>query len=236
MYSSLFIFPVFVQGLLGFTALQTGVVLLSDGLACAVSMLIVGKLIEARVSKRLLTGVGFLMFALACWSLSLSTLQSGRHDFVVPLMWRGIGLALMFVPVMTLALVGLKGADIAQGSGLTNMMRQLGGSFGVALITTFVQRRAWAHRTGLLEHLSPYDPAARARMEGFAQALVAHGSAPAVAQRQASAALEVTVQQQTYLMSYMDAFRIIGVFFLVCIPLVLLFRKDRGESGPVLMH
>ena len=89
------------------------------------------------------------------------------------------------MPVMTLALVGLKGPDIAQGSGLTNMMRQLGGSFGVALITTFVQRRLWAHRSSLLEHLSPYDPAARARLEALTQGLVARGSTPVVAQHQA---------------------------------------------------
>jgi MFS transporter, DHA2 family, multidrug resistance protein len=236
MYSSLFIFPVFVQGLLGFTALQTGVVLLADGLACAVAMLVVGKLIEARVSKRLLAGIGFLMFAVACWSLSMSTLESGRGDFVLPLVWRGVGLAMMFVPVMTLALVGLKGPDIAQGSGLTNMMRQLGGSFGVALITTFVQRRLWNHRSGLLEHLSPYDAPARLRVEALTQGLVAHGATPVAAQRQAYAALEWTVGRQTYLMSYMDAFQIIAVFFLVCIPLVLLFRKDPGGGGPVLMH
>ena len=235
MYASLFIFPVFVQGLLGFTALQTGVVLLADGLACALSMVIVGKLIEARVSKRLLSAAGFVLFSLALYLLSRSTLESGRHDFVLPLMWRGIGLALMFVPVMTLALVGLQGPDIAQGSGLTNMMRQLGGSFGVALITTFVQRTAWAHRASLLSHLSPFDPAAQARVEGFTQGLILRGSTPVVARQQAYAALELTVQRQTYLMSYMDAFRIIAVFFLVCVPLVLLFKKDHG-GGTAMIH
>ena len=91
--------------------------------------------------------------------LSKSTLDSGQFDFFWPLVLRGVGLGLLFVPLTTLALSGICAAPtIAQGAGLTNMMRQLGGSFGVALMTTFITKRSWTHRNHLLRYVSIYDP------------------------------------------------------------------------------
>src|SRR5262249_14551917 len=138
LYSSVFVFPVFAQNLLGFSAMQTGLILLPGSLATAVMMPTVGKLLQKGVRPQIMNAVGFLSFFFFTWMLSHSTLESGRSDFFWPLVLRGLGLGLLFVPLTTLALSGLRGPAIAQGSGLTNMMRQLGGSFGVALITTYI--------------------------------------------------------------------------------------------------
>jgi DHA2 family multidrug resistance protein len=237
LYASVFIFPVFAQNLLGFTAMQTGLILLPGSLATAVMMPVVGKMLQRGVPPQLMNAAGFICFFLFTFMLSHSTLSSGRGDFFWPLVWRGVGLGLLFVPLTTMALSGLRGKDISQGAGLTNMMRQLGGSFGIALVTTFIEHRSWTHRVDLLSHLSMYDPAVRERLSAVTGGLMSKGSDLYQAQQQAYGALEGTVLQQTYLLTYMDAFRVVGVFFLFCIPLLLLFKRRRGPApAPVSMH
>jgi DHA2 family multidrug resistance protein len=117
------------------------------------------------------------------------------------------------------------------------MMRQLGGSFGIALVTTYIQVRSWSHRSTLLSHVSIYDAPVRERIAAMTQGFVAKGASFFEAQRQAYAALEGAVVQQSMLLTYMDAFRVVGIFFLCCIPLLLLFkRKQGGSAAPVSMH
>jgi MFS transporter, DHA2 family, multidrug resistance protein len=237
LYSSVFIFPVFAQSLLGFTAMKTGLILLPGGLATAVMMPIVGKLLQKGFPAQVMNALGFLCFFGFTLMLSRSTLSSGQFDFFWPLILRGVGLGLLFVPLTTLALSNLKGKDIPQGAGLTNMMRQLGGSFGVALIATYIQHRSWSHRQSLLAHVSLYDFAVRERLQAIIRGLMARGSTFFEAQRQADAAIEGTVVRQTFLLTYMDAFRIVGIFFLCCIPLLLLFKRSRrAAAAPVSMH
>ncbi|MEP6768139.1 MAG: DHA2 family efflux MFS transporter permease subunit [Acidobacteriota bacterium] len=237
LYSSVFIFPVFVQNLLGFTAMQTGLILLPGGIATAFMMPVVGKVLQKRLLRpQVMNALGFIFFFLFTYLLSKSTLDSGRQDFFWPLIFRGIGLGFLFVPLTTLALSGLKGKDIAQGAGMTNMMRQLGGSFGVALVATYIQKRSWSHRQSLLSHVSIYDGPLRERLNAITAGLVAKGSPLIEAQRQAYGAIEGLVLKQTFLLTYMDAFRVVGVFFLCCIPLLLFFRKTKAVAVPVSMH
>jgi DHA2 family multidrug resistance protein len=116
-------------------------------------------------------------------------------------------------------------------------MRQLGGSFGVALVATFVQFRSWTHRVNLLSHLSIYDEPVRERIAATTRGMMAGGATFYEAQKQAYAALEGTVVRQTLLLTYMDAFRVVGIFFLCCIPLLLLFKRRPGPAPePVSMH
>jgi DHA2 family multidrug resistance protein len=227
LYSSIFIFPVFAQNLLGFTALQTGLILLPGGLTTAFMMPWIGKLLQKGVPPQLLNVAGFAFFFVFSLMLSHSSLQSGPHDFFWPLVFRGMGLAFLFVPLTTLSLSSLRGKDMAQGAGLTNMMRQLGGSFGIAIVATYIQRRAFTHRTALLEHVNAYDPATLERLGGMMRGMTARGIPMLEAQKKAYGALEGTIIRQTYLLTYMDAFRLVGTFFLCCIPLLLLFRRKK---------
>ncbi len=237
LYSSVFIFPVFAQNLLGFTAMQTGLILLPGGIATAIMMPLVGKILQKRlIPPQIMNAVGFISFFLFTFLLSKSTLDSGRGNFFWPLIFRGIGLGFLFVPLTTLALSGLKGKDVSQGAGMTNMMRQLGGSFGIALIATYIQKRSWAHRQNLLAHVSIYDTAVQSRLAAITSGLVGKGSALVQARQQAYGAIEGAVQKQTFLLTYMDAFRVTGIFFLCCIPLLLLFRKTKGANVSVSMH
>jgi MFS transporter, DHA2 family, multidrug resistance protein len=227
MYASVFIFPVFVQNLLGFTALQTGLILLPSSLTAAVMMPVVGRLIRSGFPPQVMNILGFLAFFAFTWQLSHATLSSGQADFFWPLILRGVGLSLLFVPFTTLALATLRGKDIHQGTGLTGMMRQLGGSFGVAIVATFVEHRSWAHRQDLLRYVTPFDFPLQQRLDAIVHGLMARGSTFVEAQRQAYAAIDGIVTKQAYLLTYSDAFRTIGVFFLCCIPLLVLFKKAR---------
>jgi len=108
------------------------------------------------------------------------------------------------------------------------MMRQLGGSLGVALMTTFIDKRSWVHREALLSHLSSFDTPVQERLEAATRLFLSKGAPLWQAQQQALGALEVAVRRQTALLTYMDAFRIVGVFFVCCIPLLLFFRRAKG--------
>lgn len=235
--ASLFLFPVFLQGLLGQTATQTGQMLLIDGGALVVAMMTCGLLMERGTSKRLLTAVGFACAAVYFWMMSSATLQSGRGDFVVPLILRGLGFGALMLPPITLAMTGLKGPDVAQGSGLLNMLRQLGGSFGVASITAYIQRGYWGNRTGLLEHVSIYDPTVQERLGLYTKGFLGKGASLLQAQAQAHAGLEMTVAGQAWMLTYADAFRVMALFFVCCLPLILLFKREPGAGGgPLVMH
>ena len=131
LYASVFTLPVFLQNNLRMTAEQTGIVLLPGALATAVSMWVVGKL-TAKVDARLLIAAGAATFALAMWQLSQVTGDSGRVNFFLPLILRGVGLGLMFVPLTTVTLAELSRAELPQGPRLYNFFRQLGGSLGIA--------------------------------------------------------------------------------------------------------
>jgi len=233
--SSQFIFPVFIQHLLGFTAFQSGLLMVPSSITSALMMPLTGRILHRGVSPRFLCVIGFLGFFAFTWMLSQSTLASGQADFFWPLILRGFGLSLLFVPITTLVLAGLSPRATHQVVGLTGMMRQLGGSLGVALIATFVEHRRWAHRQDLLHYLTPFDFAFRERLHAIMHGLMAQGSSYIEAQQQAYAAIDGIVTKQAFLLTYMDAFRIIGVLFLCCMPVLLLFKRGASVTAGAFM-
>ncbi|HKK46982.1 MAG TPA: DHA2 family efflux MFS transporter permease subunit [Balneolaceae bacterium] len=236
LYGSVFVFPVFTQNLLGLSALDTGLILLPGGIATMFMMPIIGVSLKRRVPPQYIAIAGMVIFFIFSVMLSHETLSSGMGDFFWPLILRGIGLGCLFVPLTTIALSGLKGKDIAQGAGLTNMIRQLGGSFGVALIATFIDRRNAYHRSVLVEHISQYNAVARQHIQQFTDFFTASGSASMEAQAKAYKVMDLTVMKQMYLMSYTDAFYIVGIFFLLCIPLLFLTKHNKGGGSAAPVH
>ena len=232
--SSQFIFPVFIQHLLGFSPLQSGLVMFPSALTAGALMPMVAQLVRRGVPPQPIIVVGFLTFFGFTWGLSQSSLASGQWDFFWPLILRGFGMSLLFVPVTTLLLTGLSPRDTHQVTGLTNMTRQLGSSFGVALTATFVQYRTWAHRQDLLRYVTPFDSPLRLRLRLLVQGFMSHGSSLPEAQRQAYAAIDGIVTRQAFLLTYMDAFRLIGVIMLCCMPLLVLFKRRRGPAAVAL--
>lgn len=233
LYASVFIIPVFTQSILGFTSLQTGALLIPGALCTGVMMPIVGRLIGKGVSQKYMIAIGFTLFFVFTYMTSqvLSPL-AGESEFFWPLIIRGIGLGLLFVPISTLSLSPLKGRDIAQGAGLTAMVRQLGGAFGVAIISTYVTQRAYTHRNDLLSHMSIYDQAVQERLTALTRSFMAKGSTLLQAQQQMYGALEGTIYKQVMILTYKDVFIWLGLFFIVCVPFVLLIKKGDTKINP----
>jgi DHA2 family multidrug resistance protein len=227
LYGSVFIFPVFCQNLLHFTALQTGLILLPGGLATIIMMPFVGAMLKKGVPAQFMATGGFILFFVFCWLLSNSTLESGTGDFFWPLIIRGIGMAILFVPLTTLAVQGLQGKQIGQGTGLNNMMRQLGGSFGVAILTTLIHVKSGEVRNALLSNTNSFNPAYVQRKEGMVQMLMSKGYNLLDAQQASDRMMEGNIIRQTMLVTYDHMYMLIGFFVLAAIPVIYLqkFKK-----------
>ncbi|KAA9331401.1 DHA2 family efflux MFS transporter permease subunit [Hymenobacter busanensis] len=228
LFASVFVFPIFCQRILGFTAAQTGYLLLPGALLTGFMMPMVGKMIQKGVSQKFMLPVGFVVFFFfSYWMSTQISPTAGEHDFFWPLMLRGFGLALLFLPITTMSLAGLSGKDAGQAAGLTGMIRQLGGSFGVALVGTYLERTTMQNRVGLIEDVSLYDPETQQRLQGLVANFMAKGASFVQAQQQAYAALEGMVMKQTALITYSQTFLMIGSFFMLCIPLVFLIKRPK---------
>lgn len=230
LYAMSFTLPVFLQNNLRMTAEQTGLVLLPGAIATAISMAVAGR-ITNRVDPRLLITAGALIFATAAWQLSQITGLSGAHDFFWPLVLRGVGLGLMFVPLTTITLAELSPAELPQGTGLYNFFRQLGGSFGIAGIATLVSRYTAQTRGLLAEHVTITDPASLSRVELLTRAMMGKGADELTAHRQALRLLDGQILGQASVIAYGRIYMLAALLILLLIPLLLLVRKARGEGG-----
>jgi DHA2 family multidrug resistance protein len=230
LYGSTFVIPLFTQNSLGWTALKAGLLLVPSSVATGLMMPFVGRMIQRGISQKYMIATGFsIFFGYSLWAYTIITPFTGEGDFFFILMVRGIGLGLLFVPTTTLALSTLKGKDIGQGAAFTGMVRQLGGSFGIALISTFISRQTVQHRADLINHISPYDFDVQQRLAAMRANFIAHGSTPDYAASQANKMMDVLATKQAMLLTYMDVFLYIGGFFLICVPFVLMLKPAKNK-------
>jgi len=226
LFSSVFIIPMFCQSFLGFTATKTGLLMIPGSLITAFSMPFVGKALQRKVPPQYMSAVGMALFFAFCFMLSNLNSQSGEGEFFWPLIIRGIGMGLLFIPLTTITLSSIPGRDIPQATGLSNMIRQLGGSFGVAIMAAFLSYRATIHRDALASRISEYNPIAFERLQQITAGLMAKGSSMIEAKQKAIAMLQGAVMKQAMLLSYLDAFLLVGIFFVICIPILLIYRHN----------
>ena len=232
LFASVFVFPIFTQRILGFTAEQTGYILLPGALASGLMMPIVGRMLVAGVPQKAMLPVGFaIFFAFTFWMAARISPTAGEQDFFWPLITRGVGLGLIFMPITTMSLAGLQGRDAGQAAGLTGMIRQLGGSFGVAIVGTYLERSIQNNRVALLPNISLYNGETAQRLQAFTQGFLAKGFPLNQAQQQAYAALEGVLMKQVSLITYSQVFTSLGIFFISCVPLILLIKRNKpGEA------
>jgi DHA2 family multidrug resistance protein len=230
LYAMSFTLPVFLQTNLRMTAQQTGIVLLPGAMATAISMAVVGRL-SNRFDPRLIIAAGAILFAAAAWNLSQITGESGAHDFFWPLIGRGIGLGMMFVPLTTITLAQLSPRELPQGVGLYSFFRQLGGSFGIAGIATLVARYTAQYRAVLGEHLAMGDPGALGRIESLTRGMMARGADQWTARQRALALVDRQLFGQASVLAYSKIYVIAAGLILLLVPLLLLVRETKGAGG-----
>ncbi len=236
-FTSVFLTPVFAQRLLNFTPTQTGLLLLPGAILALGGLMISARLLQRGLSPLVMIFTGVGLFILFSWQMSRLNLDAGRADISIPLIWRGVGLAIITVPLTALAVSGLEPKDMPQGAALNNMMRQLGGSFGIALVNTFLTNRNAVHRTDLISHLSPGDPLLAERLKNYTSYFISKGAGSLEAHQKALKLLDTAVTRQSNALSFGDAFLLIGTVFLLALPLLLLAvgRKPSAKPAPVML-
>lgn len=232
LYGSTFIIPLYTQSILGWNAQQAGMLMVPAALTTAFMMPIIGRLLQKGVKQQYLVATGMaIFFVYSFWGYRILTPNTSEDAFFWMLITRGAGLGLLFIPITTLSLSTLKGQEIGQGAAFTGMMRQLGGSFGVAAISTFISSQNIVHRNSLITHLDAQDPLVQQRISGMQHAFMSKGMAADQALKSAYAAIEGTVTKQSMVLSYMDVFLYLGILFLICIPFMFLVRSKKEKAA-----
>ena len=226
LYGSTFLIPLYTQTILGWTAYQAGALMIPAAIMTAIMMPLIGKLLTRGIKPQYLAAAGmFVFFIYSFWGFKIITPDTAKQDFFWMLIARGVGLGLLFIPITALSLSSLKGQQIGQGAAFTGMMRQLGGSFGIALITTLISRKVITHSSSLMSHLSSTDLNVQQRVTGITNAFASKGYPPDVALKMAYKSLQGMVMKQATVLSYMDIFLYLGILFLLCLPIVLFVKK-----------
>ncbi len=231
LYGFVFIVPQFLQTVQSHTAEQAGLLLMPGGLASAAMMPIVGKLIN-KVDSRLIIGAGMAIFTVSMVQFSgVLTLNTNDQTLYWPLVLRGAGIGLQFVPLSLVALGTLKPNQVAQGAGLYNLFRQLGGSFGIAILATLIDRRQRFHAARLSDNLTSYSYGTQQRLTQLQSAFAAKGMTADTAKDAANKALYGTIHTQSTVLSYMDVFYFLSFVSLGAILLLFLFKRTKAKGS-----
>ncbi|MFV5685852.1 DHA2 family efflux MFS transporter permease subunit [Flavobacterium sp. GB2R13] len=233
LYGSTLIIPIYTQSILGWTATDAGLLLIPGSITTAIMMPIIGKLIQRGVPQGYMVGIGFLIFFFFTLMMHNNmTPDTGVEHLYWSLILRGIGLGLLFVPITTLSLSTLKGKNIGEGAAFTGMMRQLGGSFGIAIITTFITRFSQEHRVNLVSHLDGSRLEVQQRVMILQKGFMSKGFTSNESLKKAYQVIDYSVMKQSTVLSYMDIFLYLGIMFLCCIPIIFLIKKGKNKINP----
>ena len=229
LYGSVFVLPIFLQQLHGFTAWQTGMVILPGAIASAVTMGFVGPNVH-RLDARITCVIGAFMFLASMYLMSLLTLDAGAGNLFWPLILRGVGLGLIFVPLTGATMADLPTEQLAQGTGLFNVTRQLGGSLGIAIMATLLTRFITVEKAALSEHIVVGDPTVTARLAMMTRGLIARGLDPVAAKRAALAMLDGEVTAQATVLGFSRIYLLSGILLVAALPVLFLFRTGKGRA------
>jgi len=232
LYASLVLLPIYLQTLLGYPAYNAGLALSPRGIGSLATMPLTGYLI-GKTDPRKLMLVGFTLGAITMFQLSHLNLNAGYWDIFWPQVVQGVALALLFIPLMTLSMARIPKERMGNATSIFNLMRNIGGSFGIALMTTFLERRTQFHQSHLVANITAGNLATRRMLAGIQAWFLSHGLDAVTAQRKALAALYGLVQRQASMLAFVEAFWVMSIMFLAMIPFLLLLRYTRhaAEEG-----
>jgi DHA2 family multidrug resistance protein len=235
LYGSMVLLPIFLQTLLGYPAIDAGIAMAPRGLGSFFAMPLVG-MILMRFDPRKLLVCGLGGAALTLLQLSRLNLNAGYWDIFWPQLFQGMSMALLFVPLTTVTMDPIPKEEMGNATSVFNLMRNIGGSMGIAAATTFLERRQQVHINVLGSHVDAYSPAARQMLESARAALMARGADAATASRQAYAAVFGTVQRQAAMLAFNETFHVLALLFLAAMLLLLFMKKPAHYGGGAPAH
>jgi len=235
LYGVTAVMPLFLQTVLGYSALSSGVAVSPRGLGSLISMIAVGA-VANRVDNRILLCIGLLIFGYSCFVLGHVNLGISMGSVALPNFINGFGGGFVFVPLTTMAMGLLRKQEIGNAAGIYNLMRNIGGSVGISVLTAFLVRGSQTHQNYLAAHVTAGSAASMTAIQDLASRYSMGGADAATAHQLALGAIYRNMQQQATVLAYADNFRLLGYLALVCIPLALfLVPPQRGAQRHVEM-
>jgi len=227
LFTSVFVYPVLAQRVLGYTAYETGVSLLPPTLFAVLMMPVIGKAMSKGVSAIPFVIVGFILFAAYAWQSASVSPDVGKWDFFFPLVLRAFGISMVQLPLINQAVAGLQPKDYPSGIALNNMIRQLGGAFGIAMANNYIAQNYAQHRYDMVSKLSDGSQVLQEQLATIGNGIAAKTGDIAGAATKAYAVISNSIDRQAYYLSYLDTFRLITIFFILVIPLVFFLKSKK---------
>lgn len=230
LYGSTVLLPLWLQTLMGYSALEAGMALLPRGLGSFLFMPIVG-ILMSKVEPRKLLAAGLLVAGYSLYALSRLNTNAGYWDIFWPQLLQGTSMGLLFVPLTTITNDPIPREQMGNATSLFNLMRNIGASIGIASVVTMNARQLQRHINDLGAHVNPYSGPAQAMLQAARNGFMSRGMDMATATKQAFAALFGMVQQQAAMMAFNDVFFVLAVMFILCLPLILIMKKPTKQGG-----
>jgi DHA2 family multidrug resistance protein len=224
LYGVTAILPLFLQTLMGYPALDSGLAVSPRGIGSMLSMVVAG-ILARYVDGRVLMTCGFAIFGLSTLMLSNVNLGISMKSVAVPNLINGFAGGFVFVPLTIMAMGRLRKEEIGNASGIYNLVRNIGGSIGIACVTTLLMRRSQAHQSDLIAHVTAGSSSVTDAIRGLEARFCIGGVDAYTAHYKALGELYVMAQQQAALLAYVDNFRLLAFLALLCIPITFLFRR-----------
>jgi DHA2 family multidrug resistance protein len=223
--------PVMLQSLFNYSSLEAGKAMAPRGVGSLLLMPIVGVLTSKLDPRKLLVG-GLIIGGVTLIWLGQLNLNAGYWDIIWPQFLQGAGMALLFVPLTTVSMATIERDRMGYATSLFNLMRNIGGSVGIAITSTILQRQRQVIGTRLGEHITAYDSTTQAMFEQIRNGFIAAGSDAVTATERTYAALHGILFREASMVSFVMLFRLLGVIFLVLVPLVAIMSRPRAGAAP----
>jgi DHA2 family multidrug resistance protein len=234
LFGSIVLLPIYLQTLMGYTSTLAGMVLGPGGIATLIAMPVAGRLVT-KVNPKGLLAFGIIVGAYATHLMSQFNLLADFSTIIWPRVVLGLGMGFLFIPLTTMTMSSIRKEDMANATAIYNLLRNLGGSFGVAFVTTMIARRSQFHQMRLLDHLTPTDRRFQIASHQLSQAMQFRGLPASLATQAGGETIYGQLIRQASMLSFNDAFYLLSVFMALVVPLVFLMKKGRGEA-PAGMH
>jgi DHA2 family multidrug resistance protein len=230
LYASLVLLPIYLQTLLGYPAYIAGLALSPRGIGALLTTPVAGYL-TSKTNPRKLILFGLVSGALTMLSLSHLNLNAGYWDIFWAQVFQGFSMSFLFIPIMAMTMAGIPKERLGNATSIFNLMRNIGGSFGISIMTTFLSRRSQFHQERLVQNLTPGNLKALGMMREMQGAFHARGASNSLAARRSLGALYGMVQQHANMLSFVEAFWVMAIVFVVMIPFAFLLRNPRERQS-----
>ncbi len=231
LYASLVLLPLYLQTLMGYPAYNSGMALSPRGLGALLFTPLAGHLTTKTDPRRLLA-VGIVLGSISMFQLSGLNLYAGFWDIFWAQVLQGVALSFLFIPLMSLAMSHIQPDKMGNATSIFNLMRNIGGSVGIALMTTFLARRSQVHQNHLVANITAGSGQTYRMLQGLRANFYAHGADAATASRKSIAAIYGMVQQHAAMLAFVEAFWLMGVVFLMMLPFLPLLEYSKAAKKP----